>query len=71
MASRSNVIMGEGSSKLDGVRSVSVEDENCFQHTKGEIANTSLKIKRTGKLIKIESKNALRGLKFDTEIAKT
>ena len=32
--------------------------------------NTPLKIKRTGKVIKIESKNALRGLKFDTEIAK-
>ena len=33
--------------------------------------NIPLKIKRTGKVIKIESKNALRGLKFDTEIAKT
>ena len=32
--------------------------------------NTPLKIKRTGKMIKIESKNALRRLKFDTEIAK-
>ena len=33
--------------------------------------NTPLKIKRTGKMIEIESKNALRKLKFDTEIAKT
>ena len=33
--------------------------------------NTPLKIKQTGKVIKIDSKNALRRLKFDTEIAKT
>ena len=30
--------------------------------------NTPLKIKRTGKVTKIESEYALRGLKFDTEI---
>ena len=29
--------------------------------------NTSHKIRRTRKMIKIDSKNALRGLKFDTE----
>ena len=42
-----------------------------FQKKRHERSNTPLKIKRTGKVIKIESKNALRGLKFDTEIAKT
>ena len=31
-----------------------------------KVCNTPLKIKRTGKKIEIESKNALRGLKFDT-----
>ena len=31
--------------------------------------NTSHKIRRTRKMIKIDSKNALRGLKFDTEEA--
>ena len=34
-------------------------------------SNTPLKIKRAGKVIKIDSKYALRGLKFDTEIAQT
>ena len=31
--------------------------------------NTSHRIKRTGKLIKIDRKNAFSGLKFDTERA--
>ena len=33
--------------------------------------NTPSIIKRTGKMIQIDSKNALRVMKFDTEIAKT
>ena len=41
-----------------------------FYHQSTNI-NTTLKIKRTEKVIKIESKNALGGLKFDTEVAKT
>ncbi len=36
----------------------------------GHSDNTSHKIKRTGKMIKIDRNNAFSGLKFDTEGAK-
>ena len=42
---------------LTAIKDIVKENYNC---------NTPLKIKQTGKVTKIESKNALRGLKFDT-----